>query len=67
MRRPVRERAGDGAAASVAGLAVPLVPAGPAVQQQRYLVVDFPATEAGVRNVGAVASLVDQLEELGLR
>lgn len=37
----------------------------PAVQQQRYLVVDFPATEAGVRNVGAVASLVDQLETLG--
>lgn len=37
----------------------------PAVQQQRYLVVDFPATEAGVRNVGAVASLVDQLEALG--
>lgn len=37
----------------------------PAVQQQRYLIVDFPATEAGVRNVGAVASLVEQLEELG--
>ena len=37
----------------------------PAVQEQRYLVVDFPATEAGVRNVGAVASLVDQLGELG--
>jgi iron complex transport system substrate-binding protein len=37
----------------------------PAVQQQRYIVVDFPATEAGVRNVGAVASVVQQLEELG--
>ena len=45
----------------------PATAALPAVQQQRYLVVDFPATEAGVRNVGAVASLVDQLEELGLR
>ncbi|RXZ47291.1 putative F420-0 ABC transporter substrate-binding protein [Agromyces fucosus] len=37
----------------------------PAVQAKRYLVVDFPATEAGVRNVGAVASLVDQLGALG--
>ncbi|MEF3404569.1 putative F420-0 ABC transporter substrate-binding protein [Agromyces sp. CCNWLW203] len=37
----------------------------PAVQQKRYLVVDFPATEAGVRNVGAVASLVEQLGALG--
>ena len=37
----------------------------PAVQAQRYVVVDFPSTEAGVRNVGAVASLVDQLGELG--
>ena len=37
----------------------------PAVQAQRYLVVDFPSTEAGVRNVGAVASLVEQLGELG--
>ncbi len=36
----------------------------PAVQQRRYLVVDFPATEAGVRNVDAVASLVEQLEAL---
>lgn len=33
----------------------------PAVQERRYLVVDFPSTEAGVRNVGAVASLVEQL------
>ncbi|KRC61338.1 iron transporter [Agromyces sp. Root81] len=37
----------------------------PAVQAKRYLVVDFPATEAGVRNVGAVASLVEQLGALG--
>ncbi|MGW9631113.1 putative F420-0 ABC transporter substrate-binding protein [Agromyces sp. NPDC055520] len=37
----------------------------PAVQAKRYLVVDFPATEAGVRNVGAVASLVEQLGSLG--
>ncbi|WP_157006747.1 putative F420-0 ABC transporter substrate-binding protein [Agromyces laixinhei] len=37
----------------------------PAVQAQRYLVIDFPATEAGVRNVGAVASLVEQLGSLG--
>ncbi|GAA1798282.1 putative F420-0 ABC transporter substrate-binding protein [Agromyces neolithicus] len=43
----------------------PATAALPAVAQQRYLVVDFPATEAGVRNVGAVASLVDQLEALG--
>lgn len=33
----------------------------PAVQAERYVIVDFPATEAGVRNVGAVASLVEQL------
>ena len=38
----------------------------PAVQAKRYLVVDFPATEAGVRNVGAVASLVEQLAGLSL-
>jgi iron complex transport system substrate-binding protein len=43
----------------------PATAALPAVQQQRYLVVDFPATEAGVRNVDAVASIVDQLVELG--
>ena len=36
----------------------------PAVQEQRYVVVDFPATEAGVRNVGAVAAIVAQLEQL---
>ncbi|MFD5226765.1 putative F420-0 ABC transporter substrate-binding protein [Microbacterium sp. NPDC058342] len=32
-----------------------------AVRENRFLVVDFPATEAGVRNVSAVASLLDQL------
>jgi iron complex transport system substrate-binding protein len=36
----------------------------PAVREGRYLVVDFPATEAGVRNVDAVASLVEQLQAL---
>jgi iron complex transport system substrate-binding protein len=43
----------------------PATAALPAVQQRRYLIVDFPSTEAGVRNVGAVASLVEQLGELG--
>ncbi|UOE43158.1 putative F420-0 ABC transporter substrate-binding protein [Agromyces larvae] len=43
----------------------PATAAMPAVQQGRYLVVDFPATEAGVRNVSAVQSLVEQLGELG--
>lgn len=32
-----------------------------AVQDRRYVIVDFPATEAGVRNVDAVASVIDQL------
>jgi iron complex transport system substrate-binding protein len=36
----------------------------PAVQAKRYVVVDFPATEAGVRNVDAVASVVEQLGAL---
>ncbi|WP_430647178.1 putative F420-0 ABC transporter substrate-binding protein [Agromyces sp. GXS1127] len=40
----------------------PATAAMPAVQQGRYVVVDFPATEAGVRNVDAVASIVEQLE-----
>src|SRR5688572_5047363 len=43
----------------------PATAALPAVQQQRYVVVDFPATEAGVRNVDAVASIVEQLGGLG--
>ena len=42
----------------------PTMAALPAVQQQRYLVVPFAATEAGVRNVEAVVDLVDQLADL---
>ncbi|UJP09610.1 putative F420-0 ABC transporter substrate-binding protein [Microbacterium sp. KUDC0406] len=34
-----------------------------AVQNDAFLTVDFPATESGVRNVDAVASLIDQLAE----
>lgn len=37
-----------------------------AVKEGRYVVVPFPATEAGVRNVDAVASVVDQLADLDL-
>lgn len=37
-----------------------------AVREERYLVVPFPATEAGVRNVAAVESLVAQLAETDL-
>ncbi|MHB1065360.1 MAG: putative F420-0 ABC transporter substrate-binding protein [Georgenia sp.] len=36
----------------------------PAVRQGRYLTVPFPATEAGVRNVGAVVDLAGQLAAL---
>jgi iron complex transport system substrate-binding protein len=36
----------------------------PAVREGRYLVVPFPATEAGVRNVPAVTDLAAQLAEL---
>ena len=36
-----------------------------AVQNERYLVVPFAATEAGVRNVEAVWTLADQRAELG--
>lgn len=42
----------------------PATAAMPAVQQGRYVIVDFPATEAGVRNVDAVAAIVEQLGEL---
>ncbi|MEV0894197.1 putative F420-0 ABC transporter substrate-binding protein [Promicromonospora sp. NPDC050262] len=35
-----------------------------AVKEERYVVLPFPATEAGVRNVDAVASVVDQLADL---
>jgi iron complex transport system substrate-binding protein len=38
-----------------------------AVREGRYLVVPFPATEAGVRNVDAAASLARQLAELDVR
>jgi iron complex transport system substrate-binding protein len=37
-----------------------------AVRNESYVIVPFPATEAGVRNVDAVADVVDQLGELGL-
>lgn len=37
-----------------------------AVREQRYLTVPFPATEAGVRNVGAAGDLLAQLAELDL-
>ncbi|TNC18611.1 putative F420-0 ABC transporter substrate-binding protein [Georgenia sp. 311] len=43
----------------------PVTAALPAVQEGRYLTVPFAATEAGVRNVAAVADLVDQLTALG--
>ena len=36
-----------------------------AVREHRYLVVPFAATEAGVRNVEAVTSLVEQYQALG--
>jgi len=39
----------------------PATAAMPAVQQGSYVVVDFPSTEAGVRNVDAVAAIVEQL------
>ncbi|WIJ23610.1 putative F420-0 ABC transporter substrate-binding protein [Devosia sp. RR2S18] len=35
-----------------------------AVANQRYLVVPFPASEAGVRNVGAAADMAQQLDQL---
>lgn len=35
-----------------------------AVVNERYVIVDFPATEAGIRNVDAVESIVTQLGEL---
>lgn len=37
-----------------------------AVREERYLVVPFPATEAGVRNADAAASLSRQLTELDI-
>lgn len=44
----------------------PVTAALPAVAEGRYLVVEFAATEAGVRNVDAVASLAQQLAEVPL-
>lgn len=44
----------------------PVTAALPAVQEGRYLVVEFAATEAGIRNVEAVASLSEQLTALRL-
>ncbi len=45
----------------------PTTAALPAVQEGRYVVVPFPASEAGVRNVDAVASIVEQLAALAGR
>lgn len=42
----------------------PVTAAMDAVTGQRYLVVPFPASEAGVRTVGAALDLADQLEDL---
>ncbi|TDE97238.1 putative F420-0 ABC transporter substrate-binding protein [Occultella glacieicola] len=42
----------------------PTTAALPAVQEGRYLIVDFPATEAGVRSVPAATELADQLAQL---
>lgn len=42
----------------------PATAALPAVVDQRYLIVPFPAGEAGVRNVEAVESLVEQLQAI---
>lgn len=44
----------------------PATAALPAVARGRYLVVPFPAAEAGVRNVEAVESMLAQLQELDL-
>ncbi|NYD68068.1 putative F420-0 ABC transporter substrate-binding protein [Agromyces atrinae] len=43
----------------------PATAALPAVQQKRYIVVPFAAGEAGIRNVEAVQSIVDQATSLG--
>ena len=37
-----------------------------AVKEKHYVTVPFPAGEAGVRNVEAVASITSQLAKLGL-
>ena len=42
----------------------PATAALPAVKAGSYVIVDFPATEAGVRNVDAVSAVVEQLRAL---
>ncbi|MEJ3405825.1 putative F420-0 ABC transporter substrate-binding protein [Rathayibacter sp. YIM 133350] len=55
------------AASKIANLeANPATAAMTAVKQHRYVTIPFPAGEAGVRNVEAVASIVDQVKKLGL-
>lgn len=55
------------AAWNTADSKIALLEAGPAtaqleaVREKRYVIVDFPSTEAGVRNVEAVASIIEQL------
>lgn len=44
----------------------PATAALPAVAEERYLTLPFPAAEAGVRNAQAVVDLAGQLEALGL-
>jgi iron complex transport system substrate-binding protein len=39
----------------------------PAVQEQRYLTLPFPAAEAGIRNAQAVVDLADQLAQLDIQ
>ena len=46
---------------------VPAMAALPAVAEGRYLVLDFPATEAGIRSASAAVELGDQLAQLEAR
>jgi iron complex transport system substrate-binding protein len=39
----------------------------PAVQEQHYLTLPFPAAEAGIRNAQAVVDLADQLAQLDIQ
>lgn len=43
----------------------PVTAAMTAVKEAQYLIVDFPASEAGIRSVGAAASLAAQAREAG--
>ncbi len=43
---------------------VPSMAALPAVQDGRYLIIDFPATEAGIRSASAAVELGEQLAQL---